>query len=193
MITAIKKSKTTIIFYTIITFLGLISGYKFYSYQDTNTKQTIQEKLNIKENLSYKTNNILKDIKDIFIIIIYSILIIPCLINIFNIFYKSFQIGFLFNILNTLSIKTSIIYLTIYKIIPYIFLIILTNIGLKLSKLLFQYILTKKKDIIYKILIILKRILTTSLLLISYEFIIFLYSEIINKYLITLLNIMWYN
>ena len=188
MITATKKSKTTIIFYTIITIIGLISGYKFYTYQDTNIKQSIIEKIDIKENLSYKSNNILKDLKDIIIIFIYSLLIITSLINLFNIFYKSFQIGFLFNILNSLSTKLSIIYISIYKVIPYIFIIILTNIGFKLSKSLIQYILTKKKDIIPKIIRLIKKIITTSIILISYEFIVFLYSEIINKYLITLLN-----
>ena len=60
MITAIKHNKNTIIFYTIITLIGLISGYKFYSYQNNETKELIQEKLDIKENLSYKTNNITK-------------------------------------------------------------------------------------------------------------------------------------
>ena len=81
MIATIKKSKTTITFYIIITFIGLISGYKFYTYQDINTKQSITEKIDIKENLSYKSNNILKDLKDIIIIFIYSLLIITSLIN----------------------------------------------------------------------------------------------------------------
>ena len=58
MITIIKHSKTSIIFFSIITFLGLITGYKFYTYQDAETKTKIIETLNIVENLSYKTNNI---------------------------------------------------------------------------------------------------------------------------------------
>ena len=69
MITLIKHSKTSIIFFSIITFLGLITGYKFYTYQEQETKTKIIETLNIEENLSYKTNNILKDLKDIFIIL----------------------------------------------------------------------------------------------------------------------------
>ena len=112
MITAIKKRRNIIIFYLIITLIGLTSGYKFYSYQEEKTKQTIIEKIDIKENLSYKTNNILNDFKDILKILIYSTLLITLFINIFNIFYKSFQIGFLFNILNSLNTKLSIIYLS---------------------------------------------------------------------------------
>lgn len=193
MITIIKHSKTSIIFFSIITFLGLITGYKFYTYQDTETKTKIIETLNIEENLSYKTNNILKDLKDIFIILISSILIIPTIINIFNIFYKSFQIGFLFNILNNISIKLSLTYLTIYKIIPFIFLNLLTIKGLKITYNILKYLITKNKDIISIILKNIKHFLVLSSILIIYEFILFLYSEIINKYLITLLNIMWYN
>lgn len=190
MLTLIKRSKTTLIFFTIITLLGLISGYKFYTYQPLETQHSIQEQLNIEDNLSYKTNNILKDLKDILIIIISSVLIIPTIINIFNIFYKSFQIGFIFNILNNINTKLSITYLTIYKIIPYIFIIILTNKGLKISYNIIKYLITKNKDTSHKILTLLKQFIIISSILIIYEFIIFLYSEIINKYLITLLNIM---
>lgn len=193
MITLIKHSKTSIIFFSIITFLGLITGYKFYTYQEQETKTKIIETLNIEENLSYKTNNILKDLKDIFIILISSILIIPTIINIFNIFYKSFQIGFLFNILNNISTKLSLTYLTIYKIIPFIFLTLLTIKGIKISYNILKYLITKNKEITNSILRILKQFIVLSSILIIYEFILFLYSEIINKYLITLLNIMWYN
>lgn len=193
MITLIKHSKTSIIFFSIITFLGLITGYKFYTYQEQETKTKIIETLNIEENLSYKTNNILKDLKDIFIILISSILIIPTIINIFNIFYKSFQIGFLFNILNNISTKLSLTYLTIYKIIPFIFLTLLTIKGIKISYNILKYLITKNKEITNYILRILKQFILLSSILIIYEFILFLYSEIINKYLITLLNIMWYN
>ena len=193
MITLIKHSKTSIIFFSIITFLGLIAGYKFYTYQEQETKTKIIETLNIEENLSYKTNNILKDLKDIFIILISSILIIPTIINIFNIFYKSFQIGFLFNILNNISTKLSLTYLTIYKIIPFIFLTLLTIKGIKISYNILKYLITKNKEITNSILRILKQFIVLSSILIIYEFILFLYSEIINKYLITLLNIMWYN
>ena len=119
MITIIKRNKTSIIFLLIITFLGLLTGYKFYTYQPDNIKTSITEQLNIQDNLTYKTNNITKDLKDIFTILLSSILIIPTIINIFNIFYKSFQIGFLFNILNHLSTKFSILYLIIYKMVNY--------------------------------------------------------------------------
>lgn len=190
MITLIKHSKTSIIFFSIITFLGLITGYKFYTYQEQETKTKIIETLNIEENLSYKTNNILKDLRDIFIILISSILIIPTIINIFNIFYKSFQIGFLFNILNNISTKLSLTYLTIYKIIPFIFLTLLTIKGIKISYNILKYLITKNKEITNSILRILKQFIVLSSILIIYEFILFLYSEIINKYLITLLNIM---
>lgn len=190
MITAIKKNKNIIAFFTILTFIGLITGYKFYSYQDENTKTKINETLDIKTNLSYKTNNILKDFKDILIIIICSILIIPSIINIFNIFYKSFQIGFLLNILNTINTKLSILYISIYKLIPFILITVLTKYSLNISLNIIKYFINKKNknniDILRKNI---KHFAYISIALLIYEFILFLYSEIINNYLITLLNI----
>lgn len=190
MITAIKNNKNIITFFTILTFIGLITGYKFYSYQDTETKNKINETLDIKTNLSYKTNNLLKDTKDILIIIICSILIIPSIINIFNIFYKSFQIGFLYNILNTINTKLSILYISIYKLIPFIILTILTKYSLNITLNIIKYFINKKnKNNIDNLIKNIKYFIYISLSLLIYEFILFLYSEIINNYLITLLNI----
>ena len=190
LITAIKNNKNTITFFTILTFIGLITGYKFYSYQDNETKTKINETLDIETNLSYKTNNLLKDSKDILIIIICSILIIPSIINIFNIFYKSFQIGFLYNILNTINTKLSILYISIYKLIPFILLTILTKYSLNISLNILKYFINKKnKNNIDNLIKNIKYFIYISLSLLIYEFILFLYSEIINNYLITLLNI----
>ena len=190
LITAIKNNKNIITFFTIITYIGLITGYKFYSYQNTETKTKINETLDIKTNLSYKTNNLLKDSKDILLIIICSVLLIPSIINIFNIFYKSFQIGFLYNILNTINTKLSILYISIYKLIPFILITILTKYSLNISFNLLKYFINKKnKNNIDNLIRNIKHFTYISIALLIYEFILFLYSEIINNYLITLLNI----
>ena len=190
MITAIKQRKKLIIFYSIIIIFGYITGHTIYKKQSEEFKTQIIEKIDIKENLSYKTNNILKRTKEIFIILILSILIIPSIINISNIFYNSLIIGFLSSILGTINIKLSFIYISLYKLIPFIFLLILTHIGFKISKQIIKYLLDKNTSNKTKLIKIFKNFLTISFILITYEFILFLYSEIINKYLITLLNIM---
>ena len=189
MITAIKAKRSIIIFYSIITLIGLISGYKFYETQPTDTKTTIKEKLDIKENLSYKSNNILKSIKEILIIFICSITIIPCIINLFNTFYKTFQIGFLYNVLKQINIKLSLTYIAIYKLIPSILIIILTQIGFQITLNIIKTILSNKNN---KYLNIsrkkIKQFIIISTILITSELITFLYSEILNNYLLTLLN-----
>lgn len=194
MITAIKAKRSIIIFYSIITLIGLISGYKFYEAQPTDTKTTIKEKLDIKENLSYKSNNIFKSIKEILIIFICSITIIPCIINLFNTFYKTFQIGFLYNVLKQINIKLSLTYIAIYKLIPYILIIILTQIGFQITLNIIKTILSNKNN---KYLNIcrkkIKQFIIISTILITSELITFLYSEILNNYLLTLLNNLWYN
>ena len=190
MITAIKQRKKLIIFYSIIIIFGYITGHTIYKKQSEEFKTQIIEKIDIKENLSYKTNNILKRTKEIFIILILSILIIPSIINISNIFYNSLIIGFLSSILSTINIKLSFIYISLYKLITFIFLLTLTHIGFKISKQIIKYLLDKNTSNKTKLIKIFKNFLTISFILITYEFILFLYSEIINKYLITLLNIM---
>lgn len=190
MITAIKQRKKLIIFYAIIITFGYITGHTIYKKQNEEFKTQIIEKIDIKENLSYKTNNILKRTKEILTILILSILIIPSIINISNIFYNSLIIGFLSSILGSINIKLSLIYISLYKLIPFIFLLILTHIGFKISKQILNYLLNKNTSNKTKLIKIFKKFLTISFILITYEFILFLYSEIINKYLITLLNIM---
>lgn len=190
MITAIKQRKKLIIFYAIIIIFGYITGHTIYKKQTEEFKTQIIEKIDIKENLSYKTNNILKRTKEIFTILILSILIIPSIINISNIFYNSLIIGFLSSILGSINIKLSLVYISLYKLIPFIFLLVLTHIGFKISKQIINYLLNKNTSNKTKLMKIFKKFLTISFILITYEFILLLYSEIINKYLITLLNIM---
>lgn len=193
MITAIKQRKKLIIIYAIIIIFGYVTGHTIYKKQNEEFKTQIIEKIDIKENLSYKTNNIQKRTKEIFTILILSILIIPSIINISNIFYNSLIIGFLSSILGSINIKLLLVYISLYKLIPFIFLLILTHIGFKISKQIINYLLNKNTSNKTKLMKIFKKYLTISFILITYEFILFLYSEIINKYLITLLNIMWYN
>lgn len=189
MITVIKAKRNIIIFYSIITLIGLISGYKFYEIQPTDTKKTIQEKIDIKENLSYKSNNIFKTTKDILIILICSITIIPCIVNLFNTFYKSFQIGFLYNVLKQINIKLSLTYISIYKLIPYILIISLTQLAFQITLNIIKYILSNKNHKYLNILRKkLKQFMIISIVLIITELIIFLYSEFLNNYLLTLLS-----
>lgn len=189
MITVIKAKRNIIIFYSIITLIGLISGYKFYEVQPTDTKTTIQEKIDIKENLSYKSNNIFKTTKDILIILICSITIIPCIVNLFNTFYKSFQIGFLYNVLKQINIKLSLTYISIYKLIPYILIISLTQLAFQITLNIIKYILSNKNHKYLNILRKkLKQFIIISIVLITTELIIFLYSEFLNNYLLTLLS-----
>lgn len=189
MITAIKTKRNIIIFYSIITLIGLISGYKFYETQPSDIKTIIKEKIDIKENLSYKSNNIFKSIKDIIIVFLCSITIIPCVVNLFNIFYKSFQIGFLYNVLKQINLKLSLTYISIYKLIPYILTILLTQIGFQITLNIIKFLLSNKNNkYIYIIQKKLKLFIIISITIVTTELIIFLYSDFLNNYLLTLLN-----
>lgn len=182
-----NKRRNIYIFLITLSLIGLVSGYFYYQLQPSNIKTDITNKLNITEELNTRVNNLTKSIKTSFKILFNSILIIPSIINIFNIFYKPFQIGFLFNILNSYSLKLSLIYNTIYQIIPYIFQVILTKISITLIYSIIKKIINYKKESLNKIILLLKKYLIISIFLFIYEILIIIISKKINLYLMTFL------
>ena len=109
------------------------------------TKEKLIESINIEEELTHTINNIPKSFLTIIKTFLYSILILPQLINIFNIFYKPFQIGFILNMLETYSLRFSLIYISIYHILPLIFALILIKISLIISKKIIELLIYKDK------------------------------------------------
>lgn len=181
------KQKNIYIFIITLTIIGLISGYLYYQFQPLNTKTTIIESLDIKSDLNNRVNNLPRTLKSSSKIIIYSILILPSIINIFNIFYEPFKIGFLFNLLNTYSIKLSLIYTLIYLIIPLLFTIILTKVGFTIIYSLVKKIIYYKKETWSRVIILLKKYFLISIFSYTYEIIVIVISLNINSYLMTFL------
>lgn len=176
------------LFIIILSLIGLSTGYLYYETQSPSTKEELITKINIKEDLSHGVNNIPKRLKIILKILIYSITILPILINIFNIFYYPFQIGFILGILESFSIKLSLIFLTIYHIIPLLFTLILIRISIKLSKNIIELLIFKDKLSIKSIKHNLKQYLLVTIILLFYEFLIIIFSTNINSYLVTFIT-----
>lgn len=189
MIKLIKKHKYIYLFLITLTIIGLINGYIYFELQSKITKTEILESINIEENLNYRVNNLSKSLNISLKIIINSILILPTIINIINIFYHPFEIGFLYNSLTHYNKKLSLIYLTIYKIIPCIFYLILTRIALSLTISIIKRIINKNKYHNNNIKLSIKKYLIFLILLIIYEIIIIIISPIINGYLMTIMQI----
>ncbi len=160
----------------------------YYQVQSTNTKQELTTKINIKEELTKGVNNIPKRFKQISKTFIYGITIIPQVINIFNIFYIPFEIGFILNLLESFSIKLSLIYITLYHIIPLLFNLILIRISLSLSKSIIELLIFKDKLSTRTIKYHLKKYFLISILLIIYEIFILIFSTNINAYLVTFIT-----
>ena len=184
----IKKSYNIYLFILVLSLIGLSSGYLYYQVQSKNMKEELTTKINIKEELNTGVNNIPKRLKTISKTLIYSITIIPEVINIFNIFYIPFETGFILNLLETFSLKFSLIYISLYHIIPLLFNLILIRISLSLSKSIIELLIFKDKLSIKNLKVNIKRYFIVSVLLIIYEIIILIFSTNINGYLVTFIN-----
>ena len=188
MTKTIKKYKNIYVFILVLSLIGLSTGYLYYQTQSKTTKEELVNKLDIKESLKYGVNNLNKRINIVTKTLIYSITVIPQVINIFNIFYLPFETGFILNLLESYSLKFSLIYITTYHLIPLILTIILIKIGLILSKNIIELIIFKDKLSIKNLKRQLLKYLIVSILLLIYEIFIFIFSTNINGYLMTFLS-----
>lgn len=181
------KYRNIYLFIVFLAFIGFIAGYNYYRIQSDDIKNKIIDNYDINNNLNKRVNNIGKTFINSSRKLIYSITIIPSVINIFNIFYEPFQIGFIFNIFND-HLLFSILFILIYYIIPLIFSLILIKIGFTLSKrlilLLFNYKDRYRKENFKKILL---KYMIIFFISIIYEIIIFIASKGINNFLLGLL------
>lgn len=94
------KYRNVYVFIIILATIGFISGYIYFRVQPQDVKDNIISSYNINENLDKRVNNIKKRLINNGKILGFSVLIIPSVLNVFNIFYEPFQIGFIFNIFN---------------------------------------------------------------------------------------------
>ena len=175
------------VFIVVLSLVGFIAGYSYYHFQSDELKSDIRENYNLEDNLNRRVNNIGKRVIEHSKKFIYSIFVIPSIVNVFNIFYEPFQCGFLFNIFND-NLLFSFLFVSLYYFIPLIFSLILIKVGFTLSKRIILLIVNHKdryarsncKKIILKYLIIF-------IISLIYEIIIFMVSRGVNSYLIQLL------
>lgn len=171
----------------LLALIGFIAGYNYYRIQPNDIKDKIITNYSIEDNLNNRVNNIGKRIMEHSKKLVYSITILPSLINIFNIFYEPFQCGFIFNAFNS-NFLFGILFILIYYIIPLIFSLILIKIGFTLSRrilaLLFNYKDRHQKELCKKIFL---KYMIIFLVAILYEVIIFIASKSINGFLLHLL------
>lgn len=188
MTKVIRKYQNIYIFILTLSLIGLSSGYMYYQTQSKEVKNIIVEDLSIKETLKHGVNNIKKRTTFIIKTLVFSITIVPQVINIFNIFYIPFETGFILNILDSYSLKFSLMYISIYHMIPLIIELILIKISLILSKSIIELILFKDKLSIKNLKHQTKKYLIISLILVIYEFFIYIFSTNINGYLVTFIT-----
>lgn len=181
----IARYKIIYLFIITLSLTGFISGMIYYQLQPNSIKEETKTTLNIEAELKAKVNNIKRSTLKSIEIFIFSTLLITQIKNLFYIFYKPFEIGFIFNLLKSYNLKLAVLYNLFYQIIPFLFAIILIKIGLTISrntiKLLFERTNQNKK----RQITLIKKFLLITLILIVYEIIISFFSSNINSYLMT--------
>jgi len=187
MIKLYRSHKSIYLFIITLSLIGFITGFLYYKTQTTETKSSIKTSINIEEDLKTPTNNITKYLKQSFIIFILSLLIIPELYNIIQIFIKPFELGFIFSFLLTYNFKLAILYTLIYQFIPLVFTLILIRLSINISYNILNILITKNNQIGVKTKKILKKYLLIVIFLIFYNFLISLFSTNINSYLMTII------
>lgn len=184
----LNKYKYIYLFIVILSLIGFISGYCYYTIQEKSTKEEIIERINIKEEITATTNNIPKRLKESFICFISSITIIPEVSNIFKIYYEPFQTGFIFNVLKYHGTYFSFIYTLIYYLIPLLFKLILIRITMTITFNIIKYILKREHKAKKYIKVLIKKYIVITLILLFYEFVVFIFNANINSYLMTILR-----
>ena len=161
MVKNIVKYRNIYLFIAFLSLIGFISGFFYYQVQPSNIKDTIKEKINIKEDLEYGYNNVFKSSKKAIIIFLSGFFIVTIFFNIGRIFYEPFLIGFIFRFLCSYNLKLAFIYCFLYHVIPFLFFIILIRISFTISKDILKLIINRNlkkhshlKVIIQKYLII---------------------------------------
>ena len=181
------KYKNLYLFIAIVALIGLISGYIFSNYQTNETKTIITDSIDIKENLPTSRNKIIPTLKKDSLIFIFSLTPITGIINVIKIFYEPFTTGIIINIFKNYPLKFNLIYLNIYFIIPLLITLLIIKNSIILTYKITKSIITKDKTAKKNTLIILKKQILLTIISLIYEIIIWLYSGIINSYLITLI------
>ena len=178
----IKHNKYLLLFILSIIVVGLITGFVYFYFLKDNTRLDIINTIKNTNNYSY--NFILKDLFIMSLILVMSFFLIGAFLNIFNIFYDSFSIGFLINIYFTTFNINGLIYILIYifvtKLIVILFKIIFLKKTINISRFVIGKIIYKKDNYLKdKIMINFKNALYIIIIVIICNIIILFISPII--------------
>lgn len=176
------------IFIMVLALVGLMSGYKYYSVLDEELKIDCQERININEHLKKRHNGVGTACKDGFLILLSSVLVLPSIVNLVNIFYKPFVLGFLFNFFKTYGFKLSLIYNFVYYFIPLFFLLFLIKVGFTISSNIVLWIVKRNISYKRKVILLLKKYGIVFGFYLFYQIIVWIFSLALNGYFATLIK-----
>lgn len=182
------KYSNVYIFLGILLAIGFFTGSKYYKLQSEKTKIAITQQVNFTESLNGSTDNIFKSIKSATKVFILSLSIIGIVGNIYQIFFESFALGFLWQIIKKFPWKFKFCYFLVYHFIPLLFIVYLIKISFSITKNFVVFLThSHNKDIKKHLKLYIKKFLLIFIFLLIYEFLVFINSRSFNKFLLSLI------
>ncbi len=182
------KYRPIYFFIIILSSIGIITGRQYYKNLTPEIKTSIKTEINFQKSLENRANNLPKRAKQATKIFVYSILILPAFLNVFEIYMSSFSLGIMFSVIASYKLKFKVIYLLFYNLIPWFLTLLLIKVSFTITKYLIKYLFNKKdQDNKKHLALILKKYLLLSIILFIYEFLILIYSPTLNNYLLSLI------
>ncbi len=183
----LNKYKYIYLFIVVLALIGFISGYLYFSVQKDEMKTEIINKININEELKGTVNNLPKRIKEEGLYLVCGVTVLPVVVNVFDIYYGPFQLGFIFRALKTYNFKFSLLFCLVYHFIPLLFKIILIRLTLSIACKIIRRIVKRDNSSKKQYKLLLKKYLVVALISLFYDFLILIFSSIINSYLMTII------
>ena len=109
------KYRPIYFFIIILSSIGIITGRQYYKNLTPEIKTSIKTEINFQKSLENRANNLPKRAKQATKIFIYSILILPAFLNVFEIYMSSFSLGIMFSVIASYKLKFKVIYLLFYN------------------------------------------------------------------------------
>ena len=187
MLQILKKHQSIYLFFIVLSLVGFISGFQYYSIQSDSLKSDIYEEYNLKDNLSVSNSNLWKSFRLVLTILLCGIFVLPQIFNLFGSFYYPFQLGFLFSFLHSIHYKLALRYFCFYHLFPFLCFILLLRISFSISKEVIGFFLYRKRKYFIRIQLLCYKYLFISFFYLLYQFVISIFSLSINNSLIPFL------
>ena len=172
------------LFLIIFVFIGLGCGFLYFNNNEVG--EEIRSSIDIKEILNNNSSPIVNDIKLSMIIFLSTFLVIFLPFMFFKLFFFSFSLGYLFHLLLGYGLLFDILFCLVYFIVPLLLLLLLCRVGCSITKSI--VLLLFKQTKIHTLKIYIRQYFVIFIILLIYDFLLFIFSGLFNTFLLSMMN-----